>query len=296
MSNRPPPHPSHTPHADRAIILTEFGEPFTREEAPTPRGRLWSDLLLQGPGPRSPIWGPLVPWMTGQSVAVEFESGLLTQEKLSRFVAKAHLLREANTTCADARFAVFCNEYPRERLRELKPYLSRGPCAGAWELNGRGLGRGMLVALRRLPIVDGTSVLRMIPEETRQAEVTRRIRHLLTDKKIPLTIKEAIMDAVRNERLPMSDEEKNMSFQEFVQHIELRGEARGEARGEIRGAERERAQSILRERQSKMRERQSIISFAVGLLPPERIEQLQSIQDVDLLRATVQAALRDRLM
>ena len=82
----------------------------------------------------------------------------------------------------------------------------------------------------------------------------------------------------------MSDEEKNMSFQEFVQHIELRGEAREKARG----AE--------RERQSILRERQSMISFAVGLLPPERIEQLQSIQDVDLLRATVQAALRDRLM
>ena len=284
MSNRPPPYPSHTPHADRAIILTEFGEPFTREEAPTPRGRLWSDLLLQGPGPRSPVWGPLVPWMSGQSVAVEFESGLLTQEKISRFVAKAHLLREASTTSAEARFAVFCNEYPRERLRELKRYLSRGPCAGAWELNGGGLGRGMIVALRKLPLIDGTSVLRMIPQETRQAEVTGRIRHLLTDKKIPLTIKEAIMDAVRNERLPMSDEEKNMSFQEFVQHIELRGEARGEARG----AE--------RERQSILRERQSMISFAVGLLPPERIEQLQSIQDVDLLRAAVQAALRDRLM
>ena len=284
MSNRPPPHPSHTPHADRAIILTEFGERFTREEAPTPRGRLWSDLLLQGPGPRSPIWGPLVPWMSGQSVAVEFESGLLTQEKISRFVAKAHLLREASTTSAEARFAVFCNEYPRERLRELKRYLSRGPCAGAWELNGGGLGSGMIVALRKLPLIDGTSVLRMIPQETRQAEVTGRIRHLLTDKKIPLTIKEAIMDAVRNERLPMSDEEKNMSFQEFVQHIELRGEARGEARG----AE--------RERQSILRERQSMISFAVGLLPPERIEQLQSIQDLDLLRAAVQAALRDRLM
>ena len=284
MSNSPSPHPSHTPHADRAIILTEFGEPFTREEAPTPRGRLWSDLLLQGPGPRSPVWGPLVPWMTGQSVAVEFESGLLTQEKISRFVAKAHLLREASTTSAEARFAVFCNEYPRERLRELKRYLSRGPCAGAWELNGGGLGSGMIVALRKLPLIDGTSVLRMIPQETRQAEVTGRIRHLLTDKKIPLTIKEAIMDAVRNERLPMSDEEKNMSFQEFVQHIELRGEARGEARG----AE--------RERQSILRERQSMISFAVGLLPPERIEQLQSIQDLDLLRAAVQAALRDRLM
>ena len=88
----------------------------------------------------------------------------------------------------------------------------------------------------------------------------------------------------------MSDEEKNMSFQEFVQHIELRGEARGEAKG----AERER-QSILRERQSILRERQSIISFAAGLLPPERIEQLQSIQDLDLLTTAIQTALRERV-
>jgi hypothetical protein len=288
MSNSPSPHPSHTPHADRAIILTEFGEPFTREEAPTPRGRLWSDLLLQGPGPRSPVWGPLVPWMSGQSVAVEFESGLLTQEKISRFVAKAHLLREASTTCAEARFAVFCNEYPRERLRELKPYLSRGPCHGAWEINGGGLGRGMIVALRKLPLIDGTSVLRMIPQETRQAEVTGRIRHLLTDKKIPQTINESIMDAVRNEKLPMSDEEKNMSFQEFVQHIERRGAAASEARGKAIGEAHGEARAA-------ERERQSIISFATGLLPPERIEQLQSMQDLDLLRAAFQAALRERV-
>ena len=78
----------------------------------------------------------------------------------------------------------------------------------------------------------------------------------------------------------MTDEEKNMSFQEFVQHIELRGEARG--------AERERAQSFLRERQS-------IISFAAGLLPPETIDQLQSIQDLDLLTTAIKEALREQL-
>ena len=86
----------------------------------------------------------------------------------------------------------------------------------------------------------------------------------------------------------MTDEEKNMSFQEFVQHIERRGAAASEARGEARGEARERAQSILRERQS-------IISFAVGLLPPERIEQLQSIQDVDLLTTAIKEALREQL-
>ena len=82
----------------------------------------------------------------------------------------------------------------------------------------------------------------------------------------------------------MTDEEKNMSFQEFVQHIERRGAAASEARGEAR----ERAQSILRERQS-------IISFAVGLLSPQRIEQLQSIQDLDLLTTAIQTALRERV-
>ena len=79
----------------------------------------------------------------------------------------------------------------------------------------------------------------------------------------------------------MTDEEQRMSFQEYSAHMVRKGEAIGEARGEARGAE---------------RERQSMISFAVGLLPPERIVQLQSIQDLDLLRAAVQAALRDRLM
>ncbi len=78
----------------------------------------------------------------------------------------------------------------------------------------------------------------------------------------------------------MLDEEQRMSFQEFVQHIERRGAAASEAHGEARAAE---------------RERQSIISFATGLLPPERIEQLQSMQDLDLLRAAFQAALRERV-
>lgn len=74
----------------------------------------------------------------------------------------------------------------------------------------------------------------------------------------------------------MTDEEQRMSFHEYTEHIMRKGEAR------------ERAQSILRERQS-------VISFAVGLLPPERIEQLQSIQDLDLLTKAIQAALRERV-
>ena len=82
------------------------------------------------------------------------------------------------------------------------------------------------------------------------------------------------MDAVRNERLPMSDEEKNMSFQEFVQHIELRGEATGE----VRGAERERAR---------------MMAIAAGFLSADRLNQLRVIQDPDRLVAAFAQALRE---
>lgn len=71
----------------------------------------------------------------------------------------------------------------------------------------------------------------------------------------------------------MTDEEKNMSFQEFVQHIELRGEARGE----VRGAERERAR---------------MMAIAAGFLSADRLDQLRVIQDPDCLVAAFAQALR----
>ena len=72
----------------------------------------------------------------------------------------------------------------------------------------------------------------------------------------------------------MSDEEKNMSFQEFVQHIELRGEAREKARG----AERERAR---------------MMAIATGFLSADRLDQLRVIQDPDRLVAAFAQALRE---
>jgi hypothetical protein len=74
----------------------------------------------------------------------------------------------------------------------------------------------------------------------------------------------------------MSDEEQRMSFHEYTELIMRKGEAR------------ERAQSILRERQS-------IMTIAADLLPPERIEQLQSMQGLDLLTKAIQTALRERV-
>ena len=78
----------------------------------------------------------------------------------------------------------------------------------------------------------------------------------------------------------MSDEEKNMSFQEFVQHVELRGEARGEAIGFAIGTARARARLLAR---------------AAAELPADRVEQLRGIYEPELLADAIEEALREHL-
>jgi hypothetical protein len=78
----------------------------------------------------------------------------------------------------------------------------------------------------------------------------------------------------------MSDEEKNMSFQEFVQHVELRGEARGEAIGFAIGTAKARARLLAR---------------AAAELPADRVEQLRGIYEPELLADAIEEALREHL-
>jgi hypothetical protein len=78
----------------------------------------------------------------------------------------------------------------------------------------------------------------------------------------------------------MTDEEKNMSFQEFVQHIELRGEARGEAIGFAIGTAKARAR---------------LLAMAAAELPADRVEQLRAIYEPELLADAIEEALREHL-
>ena len=70
----------------------------------------------------------------------------------------------------------------------------------------------------------------------------------------------------------MTDEEKNMSFQEYTAHIMRKGE--------VRGAERERAR---------------MMAIAAGFLSADRLDQLRVIQDPDRLVAAFAQALREQL-
>jgi len=82
----------------------------------------------------------------------------------------------------------------------------------------------------------------------------------------------------------MTDEEKNMSFQEYTAHLIRKGEAIGEARGEAIGFAIGTAKARAR-----------LLARAAAELPADRVDQLQSIQDLDLLTTATKEALREQL-
>lgn len=82
----------------------------------------------------------------------------------------------------------------------------------------------------------------------------------------------------------MSDEEKNMSFQEYTAHLIRKGEAIGEARGEAIGFAIGTAKARAR-----------LLARAAAELPADRVEQLRTIYEPELLADAIKEALREHL-
>ena len=82
----------------------------------------------------------------------------------------------------------------------------------------------------------------------------------------------------------MTDEEKNMSFQEYTAHLIRKGEAIGEARGEAIGFAIGTAKARAR-----------LLARAAAELPADRVEQLRAIYEPELLVAAFAQALREQL-
>ena len=82
----------------------------------------------------------------------------------------------------------------------------------------------------------------------------------------------------------MSDEEKNMSFQEYTAHLIRKGEAIGEARGEAIGFAIGTAKARAR-----------LLARAAAELPADRVEQLRAIYEPELLTDAIKEALREQL-
>jgi len=109
---------------------------------------IFVDLFIDGRIGVSPVWGPLVPFMEGHLVAVEFVSDWLSKKMLIRYIAEAQLLlhneQEGDLGPDDGRLIIMCHDMPRARLAELADHITPGPMPGIWHFNLAGAGSAII--------------------------------------------------------------------------------------------------------------------------------------------------------
>jgi hypothetical protein len=121
---------------------------------------IFVDLFIDGRIGVSPVWGPLVPFMEGHLVAVEFVSDWLSKKMLIRYIAEAQLLlhneQEGDPGPDDGRLIIMCHDMPRARLAELAEHITPGPMPGKWMADLYALAR---IRLQKSGVTDiaGTS-------------------------------------------------------------------------------------------------------------------------------------------
>jgi hypothetical protein len=150
---------------------------------------IFVDLFIDGRIGVSPVWGPLVPFMEGHLVAVEFVSDWLSKKMLIRYIAEAQLLlhneQEGDPGPDDGRLIIICHDMPRARLAELAEHITPGPMPGIWQFNLAGAGSAIICAANLLPDQPGNSCLRFAVAKPPHAEHLQRLFAVARDTTIP---------------------------------------------------------------------------------------------------------------
>jgi hypothetical protein len=272
----PPALPTLQPHEARVTKLLRLGErPGTAsEQHPRPRHSLFIDLFVDAREHLSVVWGPLRPRLAGRQVAVEIESGWVSEEKLRHHLAKALLATEAGEQGA---LVVICRIRPSKRLEashawELEPGIWQMPSVAGCDV--------YVVVPDDVGEGPGRSALRLLFATSDEHQVASRKKHLLTDPELPSDVRDAIWHIFTTKEIPMSYEElAHLGMREFHEASMRMGEERGRHEGRQEGRQEGAVPASL--------------ALAERLLPAEEVAALQALPPEQVLDA-VAARLRPR--
>ena len=244
-----------------------------REQHPRPRHTLFIDLFVDAQSPLSPVWGPLRRLLAGRQIAVEVESGALSEEKLRYHIAKSLLATEAGRRGA---LVVVCRKAPWRRLREFEAQEVE---PGIWRLPTDSRTVAYLMVPELVGMGPGRSVIRLLFATSDPKEAAARKHHLLTDPDLPSDIKNAVWNFFKTREVVMAAEElAHLGMVEFHEASMRMGEERGEKRGRHVGRlEREKRGMML-----------AALTFAKKLLPSHEVEQLKALPPEQALKALTQ--------
>ena len=251
---------------------------------------IFVDLFIDGRIGVSPVWGPLVPFMEGRLVAVEFVSDWLSKKMISRYIAEAQLLihneQETDLGPEEGQLIIVCYGRPAARLAELARHITPGPMPGIWHFNLAGAGSAIICAANLLPDEPGNSFLRFAVAKPPHAEHLQRLFSVIRDTTVPAPVR---IDAIRSTY--MLDEARS-HFSELPIWHDLMAEL---GRQTPRILAEQRADAVKEGvaqgvAQGVDKAVEDLLAAAAAHLPPETIEALRKQRDPVAIITAVAAA------
>ena len=243
---------------------------------------IFVDLFIDGRIGVSPVWGPLVPFMEGRLVAVEFVSDWLSKKMISRYIAEAQLLihneQETDLGPEEGQLIIICHGRPAARLAELARHITPGPVRGIWHFNLAGAGSAIICAANLLPDEPGNSFLRFAVAKPPHAELLQRLFSVIRDTTVPAPVR---IDAIRSTY--MLDEARS-HFSELPIWHDLMAEL---GRQTPRILAEQRADAV---KEGVDKAVEDLLAAAAAHLPPETIEALRKQRDPVAIITAVAAA------
>jgi hypothetical protein len=266
----------------RVMSLMRTGEApgSSWEQHPRPRNTLFIDLFVDAQSPLSPIWGPLRRLLAGRQIAVEVESGAISEEKLRYHIAKSLLATEAGRRGA---LVVICRKAPLRRLREFEAQEVE---PGIWRIPTDSRTVAYLVVPELVGMGPGRAVIRMLFATSDPKEAEARKHHLLTDPGLPSDIKNAVWNFFKTREVVMGYEElAHLGMVEFHEASMRMGEERGRQEGEERGRQEGEERG---RKEGEQREQRTLLSVASRMVSETELERLGALT-LERLREEVEA-------
>ncbi len=246
-----------------SLLRTHEAQGSSWEQHPRPRHTLFIDLFVDGRSKLSPVWGPLRTLLAGRQIAVEVESGAISEEKLRYHIAKSLLATEAGRCGA---LVVICRKAPWRRLREFEAQEVE---PGIWRIPADSRTVAYLVVPELVGMGPGRSVIRLLFATSDRKEAAARRHHLLTDPELPSDIKTAIWNCFKTREVVMGYEElAHLGMVEFHEASMRMGEERGRREGRQEG----------RQEGEQQGEQRTLLHVAARLFAADELERLRVLE------------------
>ena len=277
------------PHQERALACIQLIEPtvILQPEFSIPQATRQIDGVMFI-GTAALEWGVLAREVSDRVVIIEHWS----RPPSTGHLATAHFKRAALVESwalaliqhgeRAPLLLILSNGHPRNALNAIS-HLEASSTRGIFASRPCGLGQTVLLDIKGLERIDGTSVLKLLRAPETDQEIVDNIEHVRRDAMLSEASRRRLLEVMMSQS-PFTDIEQKITYQSIFDKATNEGIQKGFERGIEKGIEKGIAKG----------RRESLLKVAHQLFAPQICAELAAVEDLDQLEAAVLKRLSDR--